>query len=272
MFEVGSGPFYVLIALGVSIVSVALCWTVLRFTSVEPPFDFGAVDALIGIVYGILLAILVLFASQHYTAAIDDSNKEATALNDMYKASGVLPVSTGDVLRHDIVCYARETIQLEWPILRKSNGEGSNVVFARTRQLGSIVQTEATEHPQNLTISALFNANLARGEARELMLEDSRPELPTPLWFVVLVGIGTVVFLLSLRYWENKAHLAVALTCSLLLLLAMVGAIAELDRPFASIIGLQPRAVDATLTSVVQSSGNSEAALRPCTLPHDVHG
>jgi hypothetical protein len=25
------------------------------------------------------------------------------------------------------------------------------------------------------------------------MLEDSRPELPTPLWFVVLVGIGVVV-------------------------------------------------------------------------------
>jgi len=272
VIEVGSGLFYVLVALAVSAVAIAACWAVLRFTSVEPPFDFGAVDALIGIVYGILLAILVLFASQHYTSAIDDSNKEATALNDMYKSSAVLPVTTGNSLRHDIVCYARETIELEWPILRKSNGEGSNVVFARTRQIGAIVQAEAQAYPHNLTISKLFDANLERGEARELMLEDSRPELPTPLWFVVLVGIGTVVFLLSLRYWENKAHLAVALSCSLLLLLAMVGAIAELDRPFASIIGLQPRAVEATLTSVVQSSGNQQAALRPCTLPYDVHG
>ncbi len=68
---------------------------VLRFTPLEPPFDFGAVDALIGIVYGILLAILVLFASQHYTAAVNDSNGEATALNNMYKSSAVLPLAAG---------------------------------------------------------------------------------------------------------------------------------------------------------------------------------
>ncbi len=272
VFEVGSGPFYIVVALAVAAVSVLLCWAVLRFTPLEPPFDFGAVDALIGIVYGILLAILVLFASTHYTSAINDSNQEATALNDMYKSSGVLPTATGNVLRHDIVCYAREKIQYEWPILRKSQGNGSNVVFARTRQLGALVQAAATAHPQDLTISTLFNANLTRGEARELMLEDSRPELPDPLWFVVLLGIGTVVFLLSLRYWENKAHLVAALATSLLLLLGMVGAIAELDRPFASIIGLQPRAIEATLTSVVQSSGNAGAALRPCALPPGVHG
>lgn len=271
MFEVGSGPFYVLVALGVSALAIGICWAVLRFTPLEPPFDFGAVDALIGIVYGILLAILVLFASQHYTAAIDDSNNEATALNNMYKASAVLPLAEGDELRHDIVCYARETIKDEWPILRRSDGDGSSVVFARTRQIGTIVSSAAQASPQDLTIEKLFDSNLDRGSARQLMLEDSRPQLPAPLWVVVLVGIGTVVFLLSLRYWENRAHLVAALATSLLLLLAMVGAIAELDRPFASIIGLQPRAVESTLTSVVQSSANATLALRPCVTPPGVH-
>jgi len=272
VFEVGSGLFYIAIALAVSAVAIVCCWAVLRYTRLSPPFDFGAVDALIGIVYGILLAILVLFASQHYTSAINDSNDEATALNEMYKAAGALPAAQGVKLRHDIVCYARETIDLEWPILRKSQGNGSDVVFARTRQLGGIVQTAAQNEPTNLTISDLFNAYLERGTARQLMLEDSRPQLPSPLWFVVLLGIGIVVFLLSLRYWENPAHLVAALVASLLLLLSMVGAIAELDRPFASIIGLQPRAIEATLTSVVQSSAGAQSALRPCTPPPGVHG
>jgi len=267
VFEVGSGLFYIVIALGISAVAVVLCWVVLRYSRLEPPFDFGAVDALIGIVYGILLAILVLFASQHYTAAVTDSNNEATALNDMYKAAGALPAPQSERLRHDIVCYARETIDLEWPILRRSKGNGSSVVFARTRQLGTIVQNAAQNKPTNLTIADLFNAYLERGTARQLMLEDSRPELPTPLWLVVLLGIGIVVFLLSLRYWENRAHLVAALAASLLLLLAMVGAIAELDRPFASVIGLQPRAMESVLTSVVESSSNSAAALRPCAPP-----
>ena len=245
-------------------VAIALTWALLRWSPLRPPFDFGAVDALVGIVYGILLAILVLFASQHYTAAIDDSNQEATSLNNMYKAAGTLAPATALLLRHEIVCYAREKIADEWPELRKSNGDGSPVVFARTRQLNQTVQDIAAAQPRNLIVSTLFSANLQRGAARQLMLEDARPELPTPLWFVVLLGIGIVVFLLSIRYWDNPAHHVAVLGASLLILLAMVGAIAELDRPFASVIGLEPRAMESVLTSVVQSSTGAAKVLGPC--------
>ena len=264
MFASGSGLFYVSIAVIVSVCGLVLAGLVLRFTPLEPPFDFGAVDALVGIVYGILLAILVLFASQHYTAAIDNADREATSLNDMYKAAGVLPAADRDLIRHNVVCYAREKIDLEWPVLRHSNGVGSPQVFARTRELSDLVTAVAKEHPNDLTVSTLFNANLARGEARQLMLEDSRPELPKPLWFVVLLGIGVVVFLLSIRYWENRAHLIVGVLTSLALLIGMVGAIAELDRPFASISGLQPRAMESVLTSVVQSSTGSPIVFSSC--------
>jgi hypothetical protein len=261
----GSGLFYVVVAIVFALLGVAIAGLVLRFTPLRPPFDFGAVDALVGIVYGILLAILVLFASQHYTAAIDNADREATSLNDMYKAAGVLQPATRDALRHQIICYAREKIEDEWPTLRHSNGNGSPIVFARTRVLGNQVQEIARAQPTNLTVATLFNANLARGEARQLMLEDSRPELPKPLWLVVLLGIGIVVFLLSIRYWEERSHLIAALLASLVLLIAMVGALAELDRPFASVIGLQPRAMESVLTSVVQSSTQSAAVLRACT-------
>jgi hypothetical protein len=261
----GSGVFYVLIAVVAALLGVGIAGLVLRFTPLRPPFDFGAVDALVGIVYGILLAILVLFASQHYTAAIENADREATSLNDMYKAAGVLQPTTRDTLRHQIICYAREKIEDEWPTLRHSDGNGSPVLFARTRVLSQQVQEIASAHPTDLTVSTLFDANLARGEARQLMLEDSRPELPNPLWFVVLLGIGIVVFLLSIRYWEEKSHLIAALLASLVLLIAMVGALAELDRPFASVIGLQPRAMESVLTSVVQSSAQSQAVFRACT-------
>jgi hypothetical protein len=260
----GSGLFYVAIAIISALLGVAIAGLVLRFTPLRPPFDFGAVDALVGIVYGILLAILVLFASQHYTAAIDNADREATSLNDMYKAAGVLQPASRDALRHQVICYAREKIEDEWPTLRHSNGKGSPVLFARTRVLGEQVQEIARAYPTNLTVATLFNANLARGEARQLMLEDSRPELPNPLWLVVLLGIGIVVFLLSIRYWEERSHLIAALLASLVLLIAMVGALAELDRPFASVIGLQPRAMESVLTSVVQSSSQSVAVFRPC--------
>jgi hypothetical protein len=264
VFESGSAFLYVSIAVLSALVGVGVAGLVLRYTSLRPPFDFGAVDALVGIVYGILLAILVLFASEHYSAAITNADKEATSLNDIYKAAGTLPPTTRDDLRHQVICYAREKIELEWPSLRHSDGKGSSVVFARTRELNTEVENVARARPTNLIVSTLFNANLDRAEARQLMLEDSRPELPKPLWVVVLLGIGIVVFLLSIRYWEEKSHLVAALLASLALLVAMVGALAELDRPFASVIGLQPRAMESVLTSVVQSSTQSQTVFRPC--------
>jgi hypothetical protein len=264
VFASGSAVMYILIAIASALLGVAIAGLVLRFTALRPPFDFGAVDALVGIVYGILLAILVLFASQHYTAAIDNANREATSLNDIYKAAGTLQPTVRDGLRHQVICYAREKIELEWPALRGSDGNGSPVLFARTRTMNEQVQEIARAQPTNLIVSTLFSANLARAQARQLMLEDSRPELPRPLWLVVLLGIGIVVFLLSLRYWEERSHLIAALLASLALLIAMVGALAELDRPFASIIGLEPRAMESVLTSVVQSSTLSPAVLRPC--------
>jgi len=265
VFATGSGAFYIAVSLGVVAAALGLTWVVLRFTPLEPPFDFGAVDALIGIVYGVLLAILVLFASQHYTATLDHADQEATALNDVYKSAGTLQPAVRDTLRHEVVCYAREKIAFEWPVLRKSSGAGSPVVFARTRQLNQTVEKVARANPDSLIVSTLFESNLKRGEARQLMLEDSRPQLPLPLWFVVLIGIGIIVFLLAIRYWREPAHLVVVLVMSLLLLLSMVGALAELDRPFAPTIGLQPRAMDSVLTNVVQSSSSAASVLRPCT-------
>lgn len=264
---VGSGSFYVLVSLGAAAFAVGVTWLVLRFTPLHPPFDFGAVDALITIVYGILLAILVLFASDHYTRAIDHADQESTALNAMYKSAGILPAATRDQLQHTIVCYAREKIALEWPALRKSDGSGSPVVFARTRQLNAEVEAIVRAHREDLTVQTLFQSNLQRATARQLMLDDSRPELPPPLWFVVLLGIAIVVFLLAVRYWHEPPQLAAALVVSLLLLCSMVVALAELDRPFASTIGLKPRAMESVLTSVVQSSNVAPSVLAPCAPP-----
>jgi hypothetical protein len=264
VFATGSAVLYISIAVASALLGVLVAGLVLRYTALRPPFDFGAVDALVGIVYGILLAILVLFASEHYSAAITNADKEATSLNDIYKAAGTLQPTARDTLRHQVICYAREKIELEWPSLRNSDGNGSPVLFARTRELNNQIEAIARAEPTNLVVSTLFNANLTRAEARQLMLEDSRPELPKPLWLVVLLGIGIVVFLLSIRYWEEKSHLIAALLASLALLVAMVGALAELDRPFASVIGLQPRAMESVLTSVVQSSTQSPVVFRPC--------
>lgn len=264
-----SALFYMGIALAVGGLAIVAAWLAIRFTSLEPAFDLEPVYALLGTSYGVLLAILVLFASQHYTDAIHHAEEEATGLNDVYKVVGTLSPEDRDRVRHEIVCYAREKIDDEWPLLRESDGNGSPLVFARTRQLNELVEslTRKYEHRGNLISDELFQYNLIRAEGRQLVLSDSRPRVPLALWFVVFLGLAMIVFLLAVRYWQDRSHAVTALGITMLLLVSMVGAIAELDRPFGAIAGIKPTSMETVLTAVVGSSSTDQEVLRPCEAP-----
>ena len=251
---------------GLAIVAAGLA---IRYTSLEPALDLEPVYALVGTSYGVLLAILVLFASQHYTDAIQHAEEEATGLNDIYKAVGPLEPGDRDRVRHEIVCYAREKISDEWPLLRESDGNGSPLVFARTRQLNQTIESLVRKYERrgNLLSDELLHYSLIRAEGRQLVLSDSRPRVPPALWVVVFLGLAIVVFLLAVGYWHRRAHAVTALGITLLLLVSMVGTIAELDRPFGAIAGIKPTSMETVLTAVVDSSGGGKQALRPCEPP-----
>lgn len=254
------------IAVAVGGVAVVAAWLVLRHTSLESSFEPEAVYTLLGTSYGVLLAILVLFASQHYTDAIRHTEDEAKGLNDLYKLAGTLEATDRDRVRHEVVCYSREKIDDEWPTLGDSDGGGSEVVFARTRSLNELIESLTHDYQRtgNLVVDDLFQSNLDRAQGRQLVLSDSRPRVPTAIWFVVFLGLAMIVFLLALRYWADRAHLVVAIAITMLLLVTMVGAIAELDRPFGSIAGIEPTSMKSVLTSVVESSDTDPSVLRPC--------
>jgi hypothetical protein len=257
------------IALAVAGLTLGIAWLAFRYTSLQPAFELEPVYALLGTSYGVLLAIIVLFASQHYTDAIHHAEEEATGLNDVFKAVGTLEPADRDLVRHQIVCYAREKIAHEWPHLRESDGSGSPVVFARTRELNQTVEALARKYQRrgNLISDDLFEFNLTRAEGRQLVLSDSRPRVPLALWFVVFLGLAIIVFVLAVRYWHKPAQAVAALSISLLLLISMIGAIAELDRPFGAIAGIKPTSMETVLTAVVASSPADEDVLRPCDPP-----
>ncbi len=257
------------IAIAVGALAIAAAGLAIRYTSLQPGFEVQPVYTLLGTSYGVLLAILVLFASQHYTDAIRHAEDEGKGLNDLYKVIGVFGAADQDRVRHEIVCYAREKIADEWPALRESDGSGSPIVYARTRELNELVESLTREYQQRdrLIADDLLQANLARAEGRQLVLSDSRPRVPLALWFVVFAGLAMIVFLLAVRYWEDRSHAVVALGITVLLLGSMVGAIAELDRPFGSIAGIKPTSMESVLTAVVQSSASDESVLRPCEAP-----
>jgi hypothetical protein len=254
------------IAVAVGGLAVVAAWLTLRFTSLKPAFEPEAVYTLLGTAYGVLLAILVLFASQHYTDAIRHTEDEAKGLNDLYKIAGTLDPADRDRVRHEVVCYARDKIDHEWPVLGGSDGGGSPVVFARTRALNELVEALVRDYQRSgsLVVDDLLQSNLARAQGRQLVLSDSRPRVPSAVWIVVFLGLAMIVYLLALRYWEIRSHLVVALGVTLLLLVSLVGAIAELDRPFGSIAGIEPTSMESVLTSVVESSRSDESVLRPC--------
>lgn len=79
-----------------------------------------------GTSFAVLLAFLILSASQTYTTAKTGAATEANAVLQMSRDADLFPASQSDQLRSDFICYGRAVVNYEWPAM--SHGQSSPLV------------------------------------------------------------------------------------------------------------------------------------------------
>ena len=100
-------------------------------------------------------------------------------------------------------------------------------------------------------------------KARQDLLFFTQPEIPTPLWVVIYVGVFVLVFLIAIHYIDHPGGRDSALAIVSVLLTVVVGVIASLDRPFEVGARVQPNAMRQAITLLSVNAGNG--ILRPCS-------
>ena len=190
--------------------------------------------SVIGTMFAVMLAFVILFALQSFQRAREGASIEAIALTEMNSVATILPPPAGDRLRGDLVCYARAVIGDEWPAMRDGRISDATEEWVDRLRV-DFAATTPGDARQEAAYGQWFDQEAQRRDGRRERLAEAEPTLPAPLWFAL--GIGAF---LTLSYMviqadprENKFIQALPIACVSALITAGLLVVFFLDRPYA---------------------------------------
>ena len=221
---------------------VAVALRSLALPLVVDPKDeaVAAIFGGLGIIFGVMLAQLVVAGWADYQAARIASFREAAALRNVVRlADGFLPPQRMRILSL-AGDYARALVDTEWPAMQRRNQlslQAEEAVHSLFQFYAEVDMSSRRGSPY-LDLSLLKLGELS--DARAERLASHRSQLPGFLWGVLGIETALVVVVVALfERGEGLAHGLVsgALIAAVGLLLALIWV---LDHPFLPIAGITP--------------------------------
>jgi hypothetical protein len=150
----------------------------------------GFVYAVQAVVYGVVLAFIVVASWEHFDAAAATVQREADHLAEIYTMAGHFPQPQGGEIRRVVRAYAETAIAEEWPAMAR--GQRSARMDQLVPQLQDLIgsASPATMKEQDVQLQALTAAD-DLAAARRLRLLESREGLHPLIW--ALLGVGAVL-------------------------------------------------------------------------------
>jgi hypothetical protein len=209
---------------------------------------------LIGTMFAVMLAFVILFALQSFQRAREGASMEAVAVTEMNSVASVFPQPTSDRLRGGLICYGRAVVHDEWPAM--GDGESSDLVESWVDALHRDFSAAAPQAArEDAAYSQWFDQAAQRRDGRRERLAEAVPTLPVPLWFAL--GMGAM---LTLTYMvvqadrrENLFIQALPIACVSALITAGLLLVIFLDHPYTSGHGsVAPTEMNRTLARIDQ--------------------
>lgn len=199
----------------------------------------GTLIALIGGIYGIVLAFIVVGTWDNYEKAREGATEEASDVAHFYRLIDGFPEPTASTLRTATFDYFDALVNDEWPLLAEGKpSPKANMIISRLWK--ELTRFEPVMDGQrNLHLSALTALNDVSA-ARRLRVLNSARGIPSMLWGVIILGgVVTVGFanFFGLRYPRSQLVMVGSLAGIVAL---VVFTIYVLDHPFRGSVRVGP--------------------------------
>lgn len=203
--------------------------------------DFtGAVVAVIGTTYAVILAFMLANVWNIAQQAAANEEQEANALVNVWRIAGELQSPSASQIQALCVTYADSAINKEWPAMARSEtlppetGEMINQLWHLAGQIQSRTGTSSIAEYQLMEELRLLT------EFRRLRIMQSREGLPGILWAILITGgIITVAASCWFGVPNFKFHILQVAVLTFLISLVLV-AIADIDRPYQGPVRVRP--------------------------------
>ena len=231
------------IVVGVPLVTVLVQAAVRRFAPsvVEGEHNdvAGFLIAVVGVVYAVTLAFIVIVTWEEFRDARDTVDQEAGALRSLYRDSQSLPEPARSRMSDLVIRYAREMSDHEWSAMEK--GESSRAAFDLVGEMFATLgaTNPATPAQETFLSDALVRLNdVAEDRAERITVAEEGTV--SVLWAAIVIGgVLTVGFALLFGVANERLHyLMVGVFAAVLALQIFV--ILVLNHPFSGDVRVGP--------------------------------
>src|SRR5215208_5144173 len=246
--------FGVLVVIGACLAAVAGLELVQRLVPAEKRQEHnevaGFLYAVIGVVYAVLLALLVIAVWEQFQKANETVETEANAVAEIAWLARRLPEPEHHQLQEDARSYAQEVVDEEWPRMEQGlEGvqcfpEGWDLIDDMRATLQEVEPRTAAEqdyHAQGIDqIQRLY-------DARRMRMVQAEEGIPGILWAVLVFGAVVAVgftYLFGLRNTWAHRLMVMSLTAVIVLVIFAIGA---MEYPFSGGARIEPDAFEQIL-------------------------
>jgi hypothetical protein len=214
----------------------------------------GFIIAVVGVIYAVLLAFVVIVSWEKFVSAESVVGEEASALRSIYRESTAFPLELREQLNDDVRRYATTVIEEEWPAMADGHAGDPAVALVLDEMVVHLTSLPATTPTQAEFVGAEAQRFNDLVSARSQRLDFVDQGVANVLWIALVVGaVVTIGFAMIFGLRSAALHVvmtgSLAVTIGVLLFVAIV-----MDRPFGGGVMVEPRPLERVLTDFGGSS------------------
>lgn len=204
----------------------------------------GFVFATVGVIYGVMLAFVVIVVWEQYNDASAIAKSEATQAYTLYRDLSIYPdQAVAAPALSSLAAFSRSVVEKEYPALRQMKWETRHVASVETEnkffKLWGDIKKIA---PMTLQEDSMFDEVLkdinALGQEREKRLIISRDDLPEVVWVAMILGALVTIGFTALFGNENlKAQVVITGLLSIVVSL-VIFVVISLNFPFVGEVSI----------------------------------
>lgn len=246
----------VLLTVVVSLLGLALVRRKVAVTQLESLTEVaGFIYAVIGVIYAVILAFVVIAAWEEFRDAEAEATQEASAVLNLARLANGWPAGDRARVEAVLVAYARQVVEVEWPAMARGDFAPATDTVAVNRLWQALNEADETARGESASYEAAWLQLEQLSEARRNRLLLGQEGLPMPMTLVLIIGaVITVGF--TYLFAVNEGRLHALMTASLALLVALLLVLQyQMGMPFQGGFAIEPTAMELVLAEIDAAAG-----------------
>jgi hypothetical protein len=207
----------------------------------------GFIYAVVGVIYAVLLALMVIAVWEEHEAAKATVRDEANELADVFWLARRLPEPEGPRLQELARSYASVVAEEEWPLMARRGGSSPEAWALMDEMRFGMQKLEVDTRSDQVLFEQGLEHIDALADARRARMVEADEGIPAVLWAVLVFGgVITVSFTYLFGLESTWSHrLMVAAVAGLIALVLFT--VGSLEYPFSGGTRVGPEAFELVL-------------------------